>query len=104
MLYEKRSYFIGGAFSALEHNGVMPSLRILYFASIADRLGKREERIDVVGEFNGAALKERIAQACPAIAPALKSCRIARNQKFVVDSEPFADGDEIAVIPPVSGG
>ena len=82
----------------------MIKIRVLYFASVADRLGKREETISVQQGFDGNKLKQRVVQLEPTLAPAMKSCRVARNQTFVADDELFADGDEVALIPPVSGG
>jgi molybdopterin converting factor small subunit len=40
----------------------------------------------------------------PALAGLRKNSRVARNGRFTCDMESFSDGDEIAIIPPVSGG
>lgn len=40
----------------------------------------------------------------PALKPLLVSVRWARNQTLVDLDEPIADGDEIALLPPVAGG
>jgi len=40
----------------------------------------------------------------PALEPDLQLIRPARNQSFAEWTEPVADGDEVAFIPPVSGG
>ena len=40
----------------------------------------------------------------PAAAPLLTRCRVAVNLEFVDDDHAVTPGDEIAVIPPVSGG
>jgi molybdopterin converting factor subunit 1 len=39
-----------------------------------------------------------------ALAPHRKSLRLAVNAEFADDSRPLADGDTVAVLPPVSGG
>ncbi len=49
-------------------------------------------------------LKARIAQAEPSLAPLLKIVRIAKNQSFAIATDTFSEQDEIAMIPPVSGG
>jgi len=51
-------------------------------------------------EDGWAALVERY----PMLAPGRLSVRFARNGEYVDAGEPLGDGDELAVIPPVSGG
>lgn len=34
----------------------------------------------------------------------ISQANVAKNAKFVDPSEPVADGDEVAIFPPVSGG
>lgn len=50
-----------------------------------------------------AALREQLSKN-PAISPLLKTARFAVNQSFVPDTHPVTASDEIALIPPVSGG
>jgi molybdopterin synthase catalytic subunit len=45
-----------------------------------------------------------VVEAVPALAPGRRSLRFAVNGDYVDPSAPLADGDEIACIPPVSGG
>ncbi|HLQ04091.1 MAG TPA: molybdopterin converting factor subunit 1, partial [Verrucomicrobiae bacterium] len=45
----------------------------------------------------------RIAERHPLITEGRKVV-IARNRDYVTPDEPLADGDEVALIPPVSGG
>ena len=40
----------------------------------------------------------------PPAAPLLARCRVAVNLEFVDDDHAVTPGDEVAVIPPVSGG
>ena len=76
---------------------------MLLFAGLAERAGAREWRLDDVAERStvGAlivALRERHA--------ALRSVpfAIARNRSLARDAETLEDGDELALLPPVSGG
>ena len=45
-----------------------------------------------------------LIQCCPALAPFEKSTRLARNGVYLLPDEMIQPDDEIAVIPPVSGG
>ncbi|MBU6429701.1 MAG: MoaD/ThiS family protein [Cyanobacteria bacterium REEB65] len=45
-----------------------------------------------------------LASSCPAITTLLPSCRIAVNNAFASPDTPVRGTDEVAVIPPVSGG
>ena len=52
---------------------------------------------------------ERVGEAAlvaemPVLDTASSSVRFARNSAYVATSEALADGDELAVIPPVAGG
>jgi molybdopterin converting factor subunit 1 len=51
-----------------------------------------------------ASLRQRLAEQVPALASLLTRCLIAVNQEFAADGVMLAASDEIAVIPPVSGG
>lgn len=47
---------------------------------------------------------DRLAERYPKLAPALPTVRFAINQNFATENAEVKDGDEVAVIPPVSGG
>jgi molybdopterin synthase catalytic subunit len=49
-------------------------------------------------------LIDRLAAEIPRIAAARGRIRFVVNQEYATDSTVLADGDEVAVIPPVSGG
>jgi molybdopterin synthase catalytic subunit len=50
------------------------------------------------------ALADHLARRHPAYGARRGHVRIARNEAFVGDDEPVADGDVVALIPPVAGG
>ena len=80
-------------------------VRVLYFAAVRERIGLEEEALDLpggvrtVGDFLGFIARHR-----PALAGARTSLRVARNEAFAVEGEALAEGDVLALIPPVSGG
>lgn len=83
-------------------------LKILYFASLRERMGKAEEALPTTGAIATVAdlvrhLAQRDAGGASAFAnPSL--IRAAVNQDFAAPSTPLADGDEVAFFPPVTGG
>ena len=79
-------------------------VHVLYFGIIRERLGRREETLDVpegttVGQITGA-LSDRHGDLAKGVA----SLRVAVNLEYVDPARILAEGDEVAVIPPVSGG
>jgi len=46
----------------------------------------------------------QLIEAFPPLAPLQKSARLARNETYLLPSELLNPSDEIAVLPPVSGG
>src|SRR5512143_2851034 len=75
------------------------------FAMIKDKAGRSELSI----AFNGgtvADLLKRVSREHPALADVL-SCGgilVSVNQEFVKPDSPVKDGDEVALMPPFSGG
>jgi molybdopterin converting factor small subunit len=77
------------------------SVAVRLYAGVRERAGRA--RVDVDARTIGA-VREALAAACPAIAPALRFCRFAMDDEFVGDDAPVAAGAVVDVIPPVSGG
>lgn len=78
----------------------MATLRL--FAAAREAAGTGRDTIPgaTVGEVLAAA-RERYG---PDFAAVLGTCKVWRNGEEAAASEPCGDGDEIAVLPPVSGG
>ena len=84
----------------------MISMRVfvLYFASIRERVGRDRDELELP---TGACVRDavRAAQVLrPGLTPMDPSVRVARNLEFATYDEAVKEGDEIALIPPVSGG
>jgi len=81
------------------------NVRVLYFAGVRDAVGIAEEtlelpeRVGTVGE-----LARFVAERHEPLRERMATVRVARNERFADDSERLADGDVLALIPPVSGG
>jgi sulfur-carrier protein len=80
-------------------------VQVLYFAGLRDTVGMAEEALELpAGVRTVAALSEHLAVRHRAFADRRKHVRIARNEVFADDEDLLADGDVIALIPPVAGG
>jgi molybdopterin synthase sulfur carrier subunit len=81
------------------------TVRILYFAGLRDALGMAEETLELPPAVSTVgALTEHLARRHRAYAERRAHVRIARNEAFAGDDEPIAEGDVVALIPPVAGG
>ncbi len=81
--------------------------RLMFFGKLADLAAGRERDWPLDGEARTVAgLIDAIAAADAALGAALSapSVRCAVNEAMVGRDAPIADGDEIAFLPPVSGG
>jgi molybdopterin synthase catalytic subunit len=83
------------------------SIELLYFAAVRESTGKAGEQVDL-DELGDAPTVGALWSWLGARYEAAKRwkpvVRVAVNQEFVGDAHPLCDGDEVALIPPVSGG
>jgi molybdopterin converting factor subunit 1 len=77
---------------------------VLLFAALRERAGAAVVRVGLPSPATVRDLLAALAIAVPRIASALPHCRVAVAHAFVENDHPIAAGDEIALIPPVSGG
>ena len=73
------------------------------FARLREQAGTDCELIEMEGASVGE-VYTHLRRLHPDLEPDLRLVRPARNQAFADWSDPVADGDEVAFIPPVSGG
>ncbi|MEW6590426.1 MAG: molybdopterin converting factor subunit 1 [Pseudomonadota bacterium] len=81
-------------------------LRVLYFARLRERFGVGEESLECDGgtvadllvqlRARGGAWAEELAAG--------RTFRVAVDQSIVPPDAPLADGAEVAIFPPVTGG
>ncbi len=79
-------------------------VRVLFFGILKDLVGRAEDRLEVREGARLAAVFEHYAARVPRISQMQDSIVLARNQEFTSPEAPLAEGDEIALLPPVSGG
>ncbi len=77
---------------------------VRFFAVARERAGRDEEQIEVPSGATVAALLEAIGSKFPRVREVFPHLRVAVNQEMSARDRVLADGDEVALIPPVSGG
>lgn len=79
-------------------------MRVLLFAALREAAGTRELAVALPDGATVAELRAHLAAAYPALAPLLPNSGIAVNQELAEPDTLVRPGDEVALIPPVSGG
>ena len=79
------------------------NISILAFGIAKDILGKNMLQIEVSEQPTAAELKQHLISKYPEFEK-LASLALAINTEYAEDSQLINDGDEVVIIPPVSGG
>jgi MoaE-MoaD fusion protein len=79
-------------------------VRIRLFAMQRELAGTREVAVELPVGATVASAWEALVALHPVLAPGAASVRYARNGSYAEAGTALADGDEVAMIPPVSGG
>lgn len=80
------------------------NVRVLFFASLADLMGGRRRNLDLPAGATIADALRDLAKDAPDLVARAPHVSFAVNEAFVSVDTPLSDGDELALIPPVSGG
>ena len=80
------------------------TVEVLLFAAARESAGLERIEMEVPEGTTVAGLFRLLAEAYPALAPVLGSCRAAVDEHFAAPDAALADGSVVAVLPPVSGG
>ena len=80
------------------------AVHVRLFARLREQAGTEIERLELPAGSTLAGVYEALRRQHPALETDLKAVRAALNQEFRDWSSEVADGDEVAFIPPVSGG
>jgi molybdopterin converting factor small subunit len=79
-------------------------VRVLFFAQAAALAGTHACEWPVAEPQPPSAFWGWILEFHPAVSGIRGVCRLARNGEYLAEGELIAAGDELAVLPPVSGG
>lgn len=82
----------------------MASVTVRLFARLAELAGARTMDVDLGEGLNAGDVFALLARQHPGIADLEASVMYAVNRDYVERDHPLQDGDELALIPPVSGG
>lgn len=79
-------------------------VKILLFGAAADRAGVREIELPLNEGMTLGELWPVLADIHPGLAPMRDTLAFAVNGEYARMEESVAPGDEVAILPPVSGG
>ena len=79
-------------------------VKVLFFGMLKDIVGRSEEQIELADGARLDAVFGHYAREFPRLAEFESSIVLACNQQFCDRAAPVREGDEIAFLPPVSGG
>jgi len=79
-------------------------VRVLFFAQLKDVTKCDSFDIALSSPMSIEQLWSELIAKFPALAKHRSSVRLARNQEYAPRNAQFSDADEVALIPPVSGG
>ena len=80
------------------------TIQVLCFAQLRERLGQSILSLSLPAGATGRALLSALRARHPALGPLLEVSRLAVNCEYAVEDVVLRDGDEVALITPVSGG
>lgn len=81
-----------------------PEILLKFFASARESVGQKTMRLEVEEGKNAKDVFERLTHQYPALGSIKKQVIIAVNKNTGEVEKELVDGDEIAFLPPVSGG
>jgi molybdopterin converting factor subunit 1 len=79
-------------------------MRVLFLAQLKDATGCGSAELKVAAPLSAEQFWAELLKQFPKLAAHRASVRLARNQEYAMPGAQFSDGDEVALIPPVSGG
>ncbi|MBI4718851.1 MAG: molybdenum cofactor biosynthesis protein MoaE [Planctomycetes bacterium] len=80
------------------------SVRLVFLGPSRDLAAAESTRVQLPAGATIADLRSWLAQEYPRLAAGLHTMRLAVNETFAHDSDVLHGGDEVALVPPVSGG
>lgn len=82
----------------------MIKVRVLFFATLRERVGMKETYLEIPGGLTVMGFKDFVSNDFPSLASAMDSAIVSINREFGFDEDIIPDGADVALFPPVSGG
>lgn len=82
----------------------MNKIRVLFFATLKDRAGRKEATVELPENGKVGDLKTRLLEEFPGLEASLGSVLVSVNREYAFDEDIVPEGAEVALFPPVSGG
>jgi MoaE-MoaD fusion protein len=79
-------------------------IRVMFFGLLKDICGRSQDLLELPEGSTAGSVFDHYATAFPRVREMASSIVLARNHEFSPSSQPVFDGDEVALLPPVSGG
>ena len=79
-------------------------VNVRLFAGLQDLLGQRQVTLELAEGATVDQLREQLSRQYPVVTPFLATLVCAVDEEYVPSEHPLRAGDEVALIPPVSGG
>ena len=79
-------------------------VQVLYFAVVRERLKRDSETLDLPDRATAAQLLDELARRHPALTALRSALKLAINEELAPLESRLAEGDVVALIPPVAGG
>jgi len=82
----------------------MPTVTVRYFAIVREAVGRDRDELALPDGATAGDVLDKVLAEQPSLANARRSLMVMVNQVYARPETTLAEGDEVALIPPVSGG
>ncbi|MBI4332138.1 MAG: molybdopterin converting factor subunit 1 [Chloroflexi bacterium] len=79
-------------------------IRVRFFALLRELTGKGVDEFEVKSPATAGAFREEVLRRYPALKDYLEHVTMAINAEYAGTEAQLKDGDEVAFLPPLSGG
>jgi len=79
-------------------------VRVLFFAGLREALSSKDREVELASDATLGDLIRQLEQELPGVAQYASRLVVALNAKRCALETPLSEGDEVALLPPMSGG